>query len=379
METSRPAAEQAPPPDAAGASPPEAAAQASAAAPRRPRLPALDAARALGVVAMVVGHTLDALLSPAARLHPGTVAYWKARGLTAPLFMLVAGWAVTVAIRRGRARGLGIVRARLPRVLLLLAVGVALRWPGWGEAALRAGDPAVWAHLLALDALHTIALAFLGAALVFALGRPPREEALLFTLLVVVAVTFGMRTPPPLPTALPALALEQVLGGTSPFPLLPWVAYFYAGCLVGLAVGDGSARAAQGMAWLGAALVLATAWQGIGTAPPGEPALITFRIGAILLLLAALSALPAGLAAALAPLGRLSLAVYALHVPVVYGWSTVPGLAWRIGPTLGVGQALAVAALVLLASVAAAWALSAAAGGVGRLAAAVRQRARAAR
>lgn len=370
MDPTRPAAEQAPPPHAAGGSPPEPPTQASGAAPRRPRLPALDAARALGVVAMVVGHTLDALLSPAARLQPAMVAYWKARGLTAPLFLLVAGWAVTVAIRRGRARGLAIVRARLPRVLLLLAVGVALRWPGWGEAALRAGDPAVWAHLLAFDALHAIALAFLGAALVFSLGRSPREEVLLFALLLVVAVTFGMRTPPPLPAALPALALEQALGGSSPFPLFPWVGYFYAGCLVGLGVGDGSARAARMMAWLGAALVAATCWQGIGTAPPGDPALIAFRVGVILLLLAALSTLPERLAAALAPLGRLSLAVYALHVPVVYGWSTVPGLAWRLGPTLGVGQALGVAALVLLASVAAARVLTAAAAGAGRLTAA---------
>lgn len=329
----------------------------TAAPPRRPRLPALDVARALGVVAMVVGHTLDALLSPAARGHPATVAYWKARGLTAPLFMLVAGWAVTVAIRRSRARGFGVVRERLPRVLLLLVVAVALRWPGWAVAGLAAGDPAAWAHLLGFDALHAIALAFLGAAAIFALGRTAREERLLFALLIVVAVTFGMRTPPPLPTALPALALEQALGGTSPFPLVPWVAYFYAGCLVGLAVGDGSPRAAQRMALLGAVLVAATWWQEVGTAPPGAPALIAFRIGVILVLLALLSTVPAAQAGRLAPLGRLSLAIYALHVPLVYGWSTVPGLAWRLGPRLGVPEALGVALLVLAASAAAAWLL----------------------
>ncbi|HET9554505.1 MAG TPA: acyltransferase family protein [Anaeromyxobacteraceae bacterium] len=327
---------------------------AVAARARRPRLPALDAARALGVVAMVVGHTLDALLSPAARAQPAVVAYWKARGLTAPLFMLVAGWAVTVAIRRSEARGFAIVRGRLPRVLLLLAVGLALRWPGWGLAALEAGDHAVWGHLLAFDALQTIGVAFLGAACVFALGRPEREEKLLFALLVVAAVSFGMRTPDWHPPTLPALALEQVLGGTSPFPIVPWTGYFFAGCLVGLSVGDGSRRAALGMAALGAALVAATCWQGIGTAPPREPALIAFRVGVILLLLAALSAVPPALAARVAPLGRLSLAIYALHVPVVYGWSTVSGLAWRIGPTLGVAQAAGVALVVLGASVTAA-------------------------
>jgi acyltransferase len=328
--------------------------------PRRPRLAALDAARALGVVAMVVGHTLDALLSPAARIHPAAIAYWKARGLTAPLFLLVSGWAVTVAIRRAPARGLAVVRQRLPRVLLLLLVGTALRWPGWGAAGLRAGDPAVWAHLLGFDALHAIGISFLLAAAVLALGRPPREERLLLLALLVLAVALGMRTPPPLPVALPALALEQALGGTSPFPLVPWAAYFLAGCLVGLAVEEAPGRAAAWMAGLGALLVAATFWQEVGTAPPGQPALIAFRIGILLLVLALLGRVPAWVGPAVAPLGRHSLAVYALHVPVVYGWSTVPGLAWRIGPRLGALQALEVALLVLAASAAAAWLLAAA-------------------
>ena len=326
-----------------------------------PRLAALDAARALGVVAMVAGHTLDALLSPAARAAPAVAAYWKLRGLTAPLFLLVSGWAVAVAIqgaqRRGGVRGLAIARARLPRVLLLLAVGTALRWPGWADGGLAGGDHAAWAHLLGLDALHVIGLALLGAALVFALGRPPREERLLFALLIAAAVAFGMRDPGR-PAALPDLAWEQLLGGSSPFPLVPWVAYFFAGCLVGLSGQDGSARAARAMAGLGLALFLATFWQGVGTAPPGEPALIAYRIGLILLLLAALSRLPARAAAAAAPLGRHSLAIYALHVPVVYGWSTVPGLAWRVGPTLPVAEGLGVALLVLAASALAAALLS---------------------
>jgi len=324
--------------------------------PPRPRLVALDAARAIGVVAMVVGHTLDALLSPEARALPGVVTYWKLRGLTAPLFLLVAGWAVTEAIRRARARGEGrgavrgfaIVRGRLPRVLLLLGVGAALRWPGWGAAGLSAGDHAVWAHLLGLDALHVIALSLLGVALVSALELRPREEALTFALLLVAAVAFGMREPGQ-PVTLPGVAWEQLLGGTSPFPLVPWSAYFLAGCLVGLTVRDGSGRPALAMAALGGVLFLATFWQGVGSAPPGQPALIAYRIGLVLLLLAALSRLPAAVGAAAAPLGRHSLAVYALHVPLVYGWSTVPGLAWRVGPALSVAQALGAALLVLLA------------------------------
>jgi uncharacterized membrane protein len=317
---------------------------------------------------MVLGHVLDALLSAEARATPAMAAYWKARGLTAPLFLVVAGWAVTVAVRRRGARGPAVVRERLPRVLLLLLVGVALRWPGWGAGRLAAGDPSVWAHLLGLDALHVVALSVLGASLVFALGLTRREERLAFALLLAAAMAWGMRTPDWHPATLPALALEQLLGGTSPFPLVPWAGYFLAGCLVGLAVEDGSRRAAARLAVVGAALVAATFWQGVGSAPPASPALVAFRIGMVLLLLSALSAVPARLAGALAPAGRLSLPVYALHLPVVYGWSTLPGLAWRVGPTLGFGEAAAVALLVLAGSLAAAALLASARRGAGRLA-----------
>jgi acyltransferase len=334
--------------------------------PERRRIAALDAARALGVVAMVFGHTLDALLGSAARASPAVVAYWKARGFTAPLFLVVAGWAVTVVIARSGARGLAVPRARLGRVLLLLAVGCALRWPGWGLDRLLAGDRDVWAHLLAFDALHTIALAILATAAVLALPLRTRERGLLLAALAVLAVALGMSAPAPLPPAprelprsIAAIAAWQAMGGTSPFPVFPWAAYFLAGALVGLLAGDGAGRRAAAMAAVGGAAVLATFWTGVGTMPPGHPVLFPYRVGVVLLVLAALALVPAGLARLVAPLGRASLGVYALHVPLVYGWSGHAGLAGRLGPTLSVGAALGVAAAVLAASFAAHHAIAA--------------------
>lgn len=325
-----------------------------------PRIPSLDAARALGVVAMVVGHTLDALVALSVREEPLLVAYWKARGLTAPVFMMAAGWAVTVAIARSGARGLAVPRGRLARVALLLALAYALRWPGWGAPLLGAGDPAVWAHLLAFDALHAIGLSLLAAALVLALPWTVRERGAAFALLAVLAVSLGMGGTAPLvpaPAALPppplAMALAQAAGGTSPFPLFPWAAYFFAGAIVGLAAGAPAGRRTLALGALGGALVAATFWTGVGTMPPGHPVLFVFRIGAVLALFAALSAVPGGIAARLAPLGRASLGVYAIHVPILYGWSTHQGLAQRIGPTLSPLAALAVALVVLAASLAA--------------------------
>lgn len=301
---------------------------------RPSRVLALDVARALGVIAMVFGHTCDALLSTMARTEPAIIAYWKARGLTAPLFLMVSGWAVTLALSRRTARGPAMIRERLPRVLLLLAFGYLLRFPGWDLEGLLAGNRTVWQHLLAFDVLHTIAVGLLIATIVLALPWRRREKALTFILLAVLTVTLGMSAPSPIPNGLPALALQQAMGGTSPFPLFPWLAYFCSGAAIPLLANDSPIRRATVLASLGAALVAATCWQGVGIMPPGHPTLILFRIGVILMLLAALEACPRRLAAVAAPLGRSSLGVYMLHVPVVYGWSTLEGLAQRIGPQL---------------------------------------------
>jgi uncharacterized membrane protein len=307
---------------------------------------------------MVAGHTLDALLAPALRSHPAVVAYWKARGFTAPVFIAVAGWAVTAAIQRSGARGWAIPAGRARRVGFLLAIGVFLHWPGWGLEALRAGDPAVFAHLVSFNVLHTIAVSIAVTALLFAALPARRPRLLALAAGAVLAVALGMRAPGE-PATLAGIALEQAIGGTSPFPLFPWMAYFFAGAAVGLLVAEAGRREVAWLAGLGAAAVGATCWTGVGTMPFNDPVLVVYRIGAFLLLIAVLTRVPASAAARLAPLGRASLGVYALHVPLVYGWSTQPGLVTRVGPTLGPAQAVLVAAAVLLVSLAAQAALSA--------------------
>ncbi len=347
--------------------------------PKPPRIPTLDAARALGVVAMVFGHTMDAVLSPEVRALPAMVTYWQARGLTAPLFMLVSGWAVTVAISRSGGRGLAVPRARLGRVLLLLAIGYGLRWPGWAIERFARGELDVWAHFLAFDALHTIALSLLAAALVLALPWTRREKVGAFLALSVLSVALGMRDPAPLvPSAaelsatLPGMAVAQALGGSSPFPLFPWATYFFVGAVIGLVSRGSGLRRAAGLAAGGGALLAGTFSVGMANLPPADPRLVAFRIGAVLLALAALSLVPAAAAARVAPLGRASLGVYAIHVAVVYGWSTLDGLAWRIGPTRSFASAVLIASMVLGAS----YALHLAVGGAARSGAAALRRVR---
>ncbi|HEU4385940.1 MAG TPA: acyltransferase family protein [Anaeromyxobacteraceae bacterium] len=341
-----------------------------------PRIAALDLARALAVVLMVVGHTLDAVLSPAARTDPPVALYWSARGVTAPLFLIVSGWALAAATQGRAVRGFGVLRGRLPRVLLLLALGYALRWPGWGIALLGQGDPSAWAHLLAFDALHAIAASLLATSLLLGLPAGVGWKAGALAALALLAVALGASPPFPataLPRSIPALAVAQAVGGTSPFPLFPWSGYFFAGAAIGLLGAQGDRRFALALGLGGALLVAAGGWNGVEGMPGGDPRLFAFRTGASLVLLASLWMVPSAMARLARPIARASLAAYAIHLPLVYGWSTHQGLQQRIGPQLPLGAALEVALAVVLATLVASPAVT---GGVALLRRAV-ERARA--
>lgn len=336
----------------------------------KPRVGALDAARSLAVFAMVMGHTLDAVLSPAARRTPAIILYWQARGFTAPLFLVVSGWAVTLAITRSGVRGWKVLRERLPRVLLLLAMGYVLRWPGWALDRFAAGDREVWAHFLAFDALHCIGTGLLVTSLLLAIPAGWIVRAGMLVTLAIGAVWIPTVAPAPgagphsvAPFSVVSTAFAQALGGSSPFPMLPWLAYFVAGSLVGLLVPPGR-RSALAMVTAASIAIAVLRWFGLSGRPPNDPVLVMFRIAVVLALLGGLAAVPSALASKLAPLGKQSLAVYALHIPIVYGWSSFPGLSWRVGPTEDIPQSISIGLLVLTVSFALARSLALARGTV---------------
>ncbi len=313
----------------------------------------LDRARAVAVIAMVMGHTLDAVLSDVARNSAGMLTYWSMRAVTAPLFLFVAGWAFATTVQRTGVRGASVLRRYVPRAGLLLGWGYLLRWPGWGLPALFAGDPVVWRHFLAFDALHGVAGALLLGASVLAVlrGRVARMGALatlslLFPLVSpwVRAAVEGGGWP---------LALEQALAGkTSSFPLFPWSAYFFAGGFTGLGLGLVK-RVPQWLVMIGtgtALLSLMALWG--GDPRVSDPTLVVWRLGLLGVVAGLAMLLPSRLDGLLGPVGRASLWVYVVHLPIAYGWSTFPGLASRWGHSLDVLPALAAALTVLTVSLA---------------------------
>jgi uncharacterized membrane protein len=324
----------------------------SASAPvRGSRNTGLDRARAVATLAMVMGHTLDAVLSDAARDGVGMVAYWSLRAVTAPLFLFVAGWAFATTVQRTGAHGTRVLRRYLPRVGLLLGWGYLLRWPGWGLPRLFAGDVTVWRHFLAFDALHGVAAALLLGAGVLSLlkGRAARMGALAGLAMLVPLVSPWVRAT--VEAGGWPLALEQALvSRTSNFPLFPWSAYFFLGGLAGLWLAEVK-RVAHWLCLMGAGtiiLALMALWG--GDPRVSDPTLVAWRVGLLSVAAGVAMLLPARLDKWMAPVGRASLWVYVVHLPLAYGWSNFAGLATRLGRSQDVLPALGLALSVLTVS-----------------------------
>src|SRR5262249_52066679 len=277
------------------------------------------------VVAMVVGHTLDMSLTPAIRDAPLIALYWSFRGLTAPLFLVVAGWALVRSIPRPDP---GTLSRRLRRAMLILALGYGLHWPGLSAAVAMEPQGTLWPHLLEFDALPCIGWCLLlGLSLLVVLPRASGRVGALGTL----AVWLPFVTPLSWPVAGHARGGGPGLLGPPEvrFPLVPWAAFFFLG--MGLAVllrplADLRHRA-MALLLAGGSLLLVLEYTGLESWQSDSPWPTFYRMGQVLLVLGTLSAASVGRAAVLGNLGRSSLGIYVAHLVLLYGWGGNEGLA----------------------------------------------------
>ncbi|WP_323379071.1 acyltransferase family protein [Pyxidicoccus xibeiensis] len=314
------------------------------------RHPGLDGARGLAVLAMVMGHTLDALLAPAARALPWVQHYWAFRGVTAPLFLLVSGWAVVAALGTKPTAARDTYGRRVRRALLLLFLGYLLHWPGWWAVRDLGWTEAMLSKVLSFDALQCIGFALLLGATLLRLA-PARwwgRAGVLLALAVGVPLVsaamwrLGVGLPGP---------VQQLIGSAegARFPFFPWAGFFFAGAFAAHALNllrpgwpQGLALVALGAGLFGLTHLMPSDWS------PTSPWMVAYRVGQGLVVMGAVNLLPRRLSGLLAPFGRLSLWIYVLHLPVVYGWADIAGLAGRVGQTLSLPAAVGVGVALLL-------------------------------
>jgi hypothetical protein len=314
----------------------------------------IDLARALAVVLMVYGHTISALLAPEYRSGPWYDAWVFQRGLTSSLFLLLSGFAFSIATTRHWAAHMRVSPAvvkRLRRFTLFIALGYVLHFPV-GQLAQLAGIGADrWRLFLAVDVLQLIGVMFILIQALVMISRSRRVFMAASFVLAVLVITLTPAVWRGEWTDIMPLALASYLSPASgsQFPLFP----FGASVLIGAAAGQLYARwgashltafANRVLIGAGAGLALAALatraagvdvfGPGAGSGIPGEFMLRTGVSLVILGLLAHASRAVTHLPHVFGAVAQESLLIYFVHLCIVYGSVWNRGLVQYIGETL---------------------------------------------
>ncbi|MEK9139170.1 MAG: heparan-alpha-glucosaminide N-acetyltransferase domain-containing protein, partial [Bacteroidota bacterium] len=194
--------------------------------------------RGVAVVVMVMGHSIDSVLSLDVRATEAFRLYDAVRGFTAPIFLFVAGFAFTIVTQRRWLEYKSFspaLRSRLLKILLLLLVGYALHLPFFSlNKLLHETKPEEYAQLFQVDVLHCVAVSILMLQAMVFLARSPKAFGLSVTAatgLIVLAtpyiwsVDFG-----PLVSSVLAPYLNQAR--LSIFPVFAYSAFMLAGAAI---------------------------------------------------------------------------------------------------------------------------------------------------
>jgi uncharacterized membrane protein len=327
----------------------------------------IDLVRALAVAFMLYGHTASALLAPRYQVGRWFDIWQFQRGLTSSLFLLLGGFAFSIATSRrwsSHVHWSPALVKRIRRFGLFVILGYALHLPASRLADLSSVDAEGWRSFFAVDVLQAIGITFIAIQLLVLVARSRRT--FMFVTIALAAVVV-LATPLVwtvdwtrlLPTGVAAY-LSPATG--SQFPLFPWMGFILLGAGLGQlyarwGASDLSAFARGALIAPGVVLVIVASMVrprpqllfgvGPGNFVPGE---MMMRIGACLIILAAFAHLSRRLTRlphAFGAVAQESLLIYFVHLCVVYGsvWNT--GLAQLYGPSRTPAQTVFYVLLVL--------------------------------
>lgn len=337
------------------------------------RIHFLDVMRGVAVVVMVIGHSIDSVLSVDARTTEAFRLYDAVRGFTAPIFLFVAGFAfAVVTVRKWELYHTWSkpFRSRVTKVFLLLVVGYALHLPFYSlHKLLTQGGPQDYAQFFQADVLHCVAFSLLALQVFVMLSRTPR----IFAFATATATTLMVLATPIIWSidfarhVGPVLAPYFNQSSMSIFPVFPYAAFMFSGAVVGqfflVAHGDNRERKFFSrivfFAFAAAVCGLVFDLLPVTLYPPHDywkasPNFFLLRLSAVLFVATGffyLRRLPEVLERPVLALGQASLLVYSAHLVIVYGSAANIGLAQIVGRVLPYYAAAAVGIAVLCAMV----------------------------
>ncbi len=332
--------------------------------PRKKREVYIDAFRGLMALVMVQGHTFETLLLPAIRSAEPYQGQLLFHGSTAPGFLFASGFVAGLP-RAPLSLKASLRRAR--RLLFVLGVGYALHLPFLSLWKIRNEATAKeLADLFACNALHVIAVSQLFVlGLQWLFGRRWILAAALgvAAILAVGPWVWASGLSGRLPLFLGAY-LDQARA-PSQFPVFPFSAFVLAGTVAGAALGrqDEGRRKRRallfGLSLVSLGTLVALALHGKVGFWGVSPGYALIRLGGLLLLLRLVEALADGEVPgvkALALLGHETLLVYVLHLYLLFGGVLGGAPLGNLVGRASLGQGFLVLGLLVVASLAAAWA-----------------------
>ena len=283
---------------------------------------------------MVAGHTSSALLASSYQSGRWFEIWTFQRGLTSALFLLLAGFAFSIATTRHWTTHLTLspqVLKRAQRFAMFVVLGYALHLPTRPIWKLAGVTEPQWRALFAVDVLQLIGTTLLIVQALVLISRSRRVfmgVSFGVAVAVVSAAPYMWRMDWTRVVPLP-LAAYLSPGTGSLFPLFPWVAYV----LIGAATGQvyarwGAANMGTFARWgmlLPGVLILTLA----STVMWGIPSDVALRTGSCFLVMGCIALLSqriSQLPRAFGAVAQESLVVYFVHLCIVYGSVWNPGL-----------------------------------------------------
>jgi len=335
----------------------------------------IDLGRFLALVFMLYGHTVSALMAPGYQRGTWFEVWNFQRGLTSSLFLLLSGFAFSIATSKRWTSHQSFSPAvfkRTRRFVLFLLLGYAIHFPVPRFSMLTTLTEEQWRSFTQVDVLQLIGATFLIVqALVFVV-----KSRRMFTIAVCVLAALV----PALTHPIWVIDWWQILPGwlaayLSPargslFPLFPWATYVLFGAGLGqIYVGWGAARLSSYAmyALLVPGVVLSALGWGLSQiedAPWGPdawnflPIQLAIRIGASLVIFAAIaraSQRVTRLPRFFAAVAQETLLIYFVHLMIVYGSIWNSGLAVWYAASLGPMATLLCVLFVLVSMAALGW------------------------
>jgi len=309
----------------------------------------IDLMRAIAVLQMVQGHTIDVLLAPELRTTelPVYAVWYFLRGMTAPIFMFTAGTVFTYlfhSVKRPFGENYR-VKKGFRRTFLLIFLGYFLKYPTWTIFDFSDVTEDKWQLFISADVLQLIGFSLLILLLILFIAE---KFKLNYTATFIIISAIIFIASPFIETInwiafLPApVAAYFYSGSGSLFPLFPWSGYVIAGGILGCYLAQNplvfkTSQFSKLLAIFGVAFTLVAIFSELILKalqvqiidPQAEPNTIFYRVGFVLLLTSLVSYISLRvnhIPHIIILAGRNTLLIYVVHLIILYGSAWTPGI-----------------------------------------------------